>query len=295
MREALAQARDGPAVHPRQDAGDDRRRRATSSPGSRRASTAIKINPEKIGAVIGPGGKMIRSIQEETGTKIDIDDDGTVSVAVDRIRPGPRRAIQRILGLTQELRIERGEIYTGKVVSIMPYGAFVEILPGQGRPGPHLGALGGSGDPGQPGRGRPQRRRRDHRDGDRRGAERKGQPLPPGRAHRRAAGAEAGAADRAATATEDRDATSIAVPVAREATPGAAGLVDRPIAGRQTAAGPRSRRGTTPSRGRIGDRSDESGAHVPDSLFVLLRRAFGGLGCLPLRSGSRSLPSRNPR
>jgi polyribonucleotide nucleotidyltransferase len=90
----------------------------------------LKINPEKIGAVIGPGGKMIRSIQEETGTRIDIDDDGTVSVASTE-STGADAAIQRILGLTQELRIERGEIYNGKVVSIMPYGAFVEILPGK--------------------------------------------------------------------------------------------------------------------------------------------------------------------
>jgi polyribonucleotide nucleotidyltransferase len=90
----------------------------------------LKINPEKIGAVIGPGGKMIRSIQEETGTRIDIADDGTVSVASTE-STGAEAAIQRILGLTQELRIERGEIYNGKVVSIMPYGAFVEILPGK--------------------------------------------------------------------------------------------------------------------------------------------------------------------
>ncbi len=73
---------------------------------------------------------MIRAIQEETGTRIDIDDDGTVSVASTE-SAGADAAIQRILGLTQELRIERGEIYNGKVVSIMPYGAFVEILPGK--------------------------------------------------------------------------------------------------------------------------------------------------------------------
>jgi polyribonucleotide nucleotidyltransferase len=90
----------------------------------------LRINPEKIGAVIGPGGKMIRSIQEETGTRIDIEDDGTVSVA-STDASGAEAAIQRILGLTQEVRIERGEIYNGRVVSIMPYGAFVEILPGK--------------------------------------------------------------------------------------------------------------------------------------------------------------------
>ncbi|MEA2526595.1 MAG: polyribonucleotide nucleotidyltransferase [Thermomicrobiales bacterium] len=92
--------------------------------------TRIKINPEKIGAVIGPGGKMIRAIQEETGTKIDIEDDGTVSItAADPASSD--KAIQRIQGLTQEIRVEKGEIYTGKIVSIMPYGAFVELIPGR--------------------------------------------------------------------------------------------------------------------------------------------------------------------
>jgi polyribonucleotide nucleotidyltransferase len=92
--------------------------------------TRIKISPEKIGAVIGPGGKMIRSIQDETGTKFDINDDGTVSVS-SASAEGTERAIKKIQGLTQELRIERGEVYTGKVVSIMPYGAFVELFPGR--------------------------------------------------------------------------------------------------------------------------------------------------------------------
>jgi polyribonucleotide nucleotidyltransferase len=92
--------------------------------------TRIKINPEKIGAVIGPGGKMIRAIQEETGTKVDIEDDGTVSItAADPASSD--KAILRIQGLTQEIRVEKGEIYTGKIVSIMPYGAFVELIPGR--------------------------------------------------------------------------------------------------------------------------------------------------------------------
>jgi polyribonucleotide nucleotidyltransferase len=92
--------------------------------------TRLKVNPEKIGAIIGPGGKMIRAIQEETGTKIDIEDDGTVSIAsIDPV--GSERAIERIRGLTQEIRIEKGEIYNGKIVSIMPYGAFVELVPGR--------------------------------------------------------------------------------------------------------------------------------------------------------------------
>jgi polyribonucleotide nucleotidyltransferase len=90
----------------------------------------IKINPEKIGLIIGPGGKNIRSLQEETSTKIDINDDGTVSIASSD-PDGAERAIQRIQGLTQEIKIERGELYTGKIVSIMPYGAFVELMPGK--------------------------------------------------------------------------------------------------------------------------------------------------------------------
>jgi polyribonucleotide nucleotidyltransferase len=92
--------------------------------------TRIKINPEKIGAIIGPGGKHIRALQEETHTKIDIEDDGTVSVA-SADPTGAATAVERILGLTQEIKIDKGEVYTGKVVSIMPYGAFVELVPGK--------------------------------------------------------------------------------------------------------------------------------------------------------------------
>ena len=95
--------------------------------------TRIKINPDKIGAVIGPGGKMIRSIQDETNTKIDIEDDGTVSIAaVDG--DSAQVALQRVKDLTEEreqIQVNRGDIMTGKVVSIMPYGAFVELAPGR--------------------------------------------------------------------------------------------------------------------------------------------------------------------
>jgi polyribonucleotide nucleotidyltransferase len=92
--------------------------------------TRIKINPEKIGAVIGPGGKMIRAIQEETETKIDIDDDGTVSIAGADPK-GVEAAVARIEGMTKEFRVEKGEIFTGKVVTIQPFGAFVELAPGR--------------------------------------------------------------------------------------------------------------------------------------------------------------------
>jgi polyribonucleotide nucleotidyltransferase len=89
---------------------------------------SIKINPEKIGALIGPGGKTIRSIVEETGAKIDVEDDGTVFVAsVDG--ESAKNAIRRIEAITKEAEV--GAIYLGKVVRIMPYGAFIEILPGK--------------------------------------------------------------------------------------------------------------------------------------------------------------------
>ncbi len=88
----------------------------------------IKINPEKIGALIGPGGKNIRGITEKTGTKIDVEDDGTVLVA-STDGESAKQAIRMIEGLTKEAEV--GEIYLGKVVRILPYGAFVEILPGK--------------------------------------------------------------------------------------------------------------------------------------------------------------------
>jgi polyribonucleotide nucleotidyltransferase len=90
--------------------------------------TTILINPDKIRDIIGPGGKMIRKITEETGAQIDVEDDGRVYIsAVDQ--EGGKRAIDWIKGLTDE--VEVGKIYKGKVVRIMPFGAFVEVLPNQ--------------------------------------------------------------------------------------------------------------------------------------------------------------------
>jgi polyribonucleotide nucleotidyltransferase len=90
----------------------------------------VTISPDKIGAVIGPGGKMIRAIQEETKSKIDVDDSGKVSIA--STEPGGAQAAeQRVLALTQEFKVERGQKFSGKVVSVMPYGAFVELVPGK--------------------------------------------------------------------------------------------------------------------------------------------------------------------
>jgi polyribonucleotide nucleotidyltransferase len=89
--------------------------------------TTVKIPVDKIGALIGPGGKNIRSLQEETGTKIDIEEDGTVYIAAVE-GAGAKIAIERIEALGESPEI--GRIYTGKVVRIENFGAFVEILPG---------------------------------------------------------------------------------------------------------------------------------------------------------------------
>ncbi|HEV2800628.1 MAG TPA: polyribonucleotide nucleotidyltransferase [Pyrinomonadaceae bacterium] len=87
----------------------------------------IKINPDKIRDVIGPGGKIIRSIVEETGAKIDVEDDGTVSIAT-ADQEAAQAAVDRIRGLTAEAEI--GATYVGTVSRIVDFGAFVEIFPG---------------------------------------------------------------------------------------------------------------------------------------------------------------------
>jgi len=87
----------------------------------------IRIDPEKIGMVIGPSGKTIREIQEDTGAEIDIEDDGTVFIAT-ADGESARMARERIELLTASAEV--GRIYTGKVVGVKDYGAFVEILPG---------------------------------------------------------------------------------------------------------------------------------------------------------------------
>jgi polyribonucleotide nucleotidyltransferase len=90
--------------------------------------TTLKINPEKIRDVIGPGGRIIRKIIEETGATIDIEDDGSVSVASNDAQKSAR-AIEIIRTLTED--VEVGKVYTGKVKRIMNFGAFCEILPGK--------------------------------------------------------------------------------------------------------------------------------------------------------------------
>ncbi len=88
----------------------------------------IKINPEKIGAVIGPGGKMIRKIQEESGAKLDIEDDGSVNISASS-SDSMQLAIDAVRALTEE--VEVGRIYTGTVRRLVDFGCFVEILPGK--------------------------------------------------------------------------------------------------------------------------------------------------------------------
>ncbi len=88
----------------------------------------IKINPEKIGAVIGPGGKTIRKIQEESGAKLDIEDDGTVNISATS-GEAMQHAMDAVRALTEE--VEVGRIYTGTVRRLVDFGCFVEILPGK--------------------------------------------------------------------------------------------------------------------------------------------------------------------
>jgi len=90
--------------------------------------TKIKIDPGKIGAVIGTGGKTIRSIIEETKATIDVSDDGTVVIGSPDME-ATQKAIAIIEGLTKE--VEVGTVYTGKVTRILDFGAMVEILPGK--------------------------------------------------------------------------------------------------------------------------------------------------------------------
>ena len=100
--------------------------RATLSPYAPRI-VMIKIPQDKIGALIGPGGKTIRGIQEQTGAKIEVEEDGTVFIAAVE-GAGGAEAERMVRALTEEAEI--GKIYTGKVVRTADFGAFVEILPG---------------------------------------------------------------------------------------------------------------------------------------------------------------------
>jgi polyribonucleotide nucleotidyltransferase len=125
MKEALAQAREARSkvldvIEEAMPAP-----RSEMSPYAPRITT-LQIDPEKIGMVIGPGGKTIRSIQEETGASLDIEDDGTVFIA-SADGPGAQRAQEMVEALVEDAQV--GKIYRGRVVRTTDYGAFVEILP----------------------------------------------------------------------------------------------------------------------------------------------------------------------
>ena len=127
MRIAFAQARDGREfILGKMNAviNEPRAKLATTAP----RIVTLQINPEKIGAVIGPGGKNIRSIIEESGAQIDVQDDGTVFITT-ADAAGAEIAQRRIEDVTRE--IKQGEIFNGKVVSIKPFGAFVNLVPGK--------------------------------------------------------------------------------------------------------------------------------------------------------------------
>jgi polyribonucleotide nucleotidyltransferase len=126
LEKALAQAREGRLYILDRMLETISEPRPSMSPYAPRIIT-IQIDPEKIGKVIGPGGKTIRAIQEETGVRVDIEEDGTVYIAsTDGV--ASEQAIQMVEALTEEAEI--GKIYTGKVVRTTDFGAFVEILPG---------------------------------------------------------------------------------------------------------------------------------------------------------------------
>lgn len=127
MEQALAQAREG-RLHilgkMAETITEPRRELSEHAP----RFTTLRINPEKIRDVIGKGGVTIRAITEETGTTIDINDDGTIKIAaVDKAAGDEAR--RRIEQITAD--VEVGQVYEGKVVRIMDFGAFVTILPGR--------------------------------------------------------------------------------------------------------------------------------------------------------------------
>ena len=89
---------------------------------------STKIHPEKIGRLIGPGGKTIRAIQEDTGANIDVEEDGTVLISA--VGAGKaERALEEVEKLCAEVKV--GQIYTGRVSSVKDFGAFIEVIPGQ--------------------------------------------------------------------------------------------------------------------------------------------------------------------
>ncbi len=127
FRQALAQAKEGRAFilqHMLSTIGQPRPELNANAP----RMTRISIPADKIGALIGPGGKTIRGIIDATGASIDVDNDGSVTIGA-ASQESAEEAIRMVEGLTKEIQI--GERYSGKVTRIMNFGAFVEILPGK--------------------------------------------------------------------------------------------------------------------------------------------------------------------
>ncbi len=127
FRQALAQAKEGRAFilqHMLSTIGQPRPELNANAP----RMTRISIPADKIGALIGPGGKTIRGIIDATGASIDVDNDGSVTIGA-ASQESAEEAIRMVEGLTKEVQI--GERYSGKVTRIMNFGAFVEILPGK--------------------------------------------------------------------------------------------------------------------------------------------------------------------
>jgi len=126
MRDALYQAKEG-REHilniMNQTISEPRREMSSHAP----RIITLKVRPEKIREIIGPGGKVIRGIVEETGVKIDVEDDGTVMIASND-EAASRRAVEMIQLITAEAEV--GKIYRGTVRKVVDFGAFVEILPG---------------------------------------------------------------------------------------------------------------------------------------------------------------------
>ena len=127
MRQAFAQAREGRLFILDRMQEVINAPREEMSPFAPRIVT-LQINPEKIGALIGPGGKTIRGIVEETGAQIDVEDDGRVFVTTAE-GEAAKKAVSMIEALTREIKI--GDVFLGKVVRIMPFGAFVNLVPGK--------------------------------------------------------------------------------------------------------------------------------------------------------------------
>ena len=127
LQGALAQAREGRFFIMEKMLSVIPEPRAEMSPYAPRIIT-LHINPEKIRDVIGPGGKMINQIIDETGVSIDIEDDGSVFIT-SADETSARKAVEWVMNITRE--VKAGELFQGRVTRIMNFGAFVEVLPNQ--------------------------------------------------------------------------------------------------------------------------------------------------------------------